>query len=383
MQIKKYKCHVCTADNIHLLSGFQNLKQVTSDAKPFAGSGILAICNSCHVVQKIIDDRWHQEAIAIYKNYSLYYQSNTRDQIIIDPDSNLSNNRSEKIAHNLREFVNQGSGGKILDYGCGKGAFLTAFSSCYPRWDIFGADNGLIQEEKIREIPRFKKYYSCEPEAINELFDVVSLIHVLEHVSGPIEFLKKIAGLINDDGIILVQVPNFSINQIDMVVADHCSHFNLSNLRYLMFESNLKILTLSEDWITKEITCIVQKKLSFTIDQTNFSTDDGNKSQQKAELALKTLLDTALRCKEIADKKVEFGIFGTSIAGVWLDSELNSSTTFFCDEDPGRVDKNFMGRPVYHPKDVGDGKLVMMPFIDTVARRIAERYPNIEPIYLF
>jgi len=53
----------------------------------------------------------------------------------------------------------------------------------------------------------------------------------------------------------------------------------------------------------------------------------------------------------------EFGIFGTSVAAMWLFGQLGDAVSFFVDEDTSRQGTELYGKPVFHPKDVRQGEL--------------------------
>lgn len=72
-------------------------------------------------------------------------------------------------------------------------------------------------------------------------------------------------------------------------------------------------------------------------------------------------------------KSKSFGIFGTSINALWLFGELELDVKFFVDEDPSRVGKKLYGRPVIGPSEVVPGSTVYLPFITTLAEKIAKR----------
>jgi hypothetical protein len=67
-----------------------------------------------------------------------------------------------------------------------------------------------------------------------------------------------------------------------------------------------------------------------------------------------------------------FGIFGTSVAAMWLYGELESAVDFFVDEDPGRIG-SLHGRPVLTPERIPNGATVYLTLIPQVAKAVATR----------
>jgi 2-polyprenyl-3-methyl-5-hydroxy-6-metoxy-1,4-benzoquinol methylase len=98
-------------------------------------------------------------------------------------------------------------GGRLLDVGCGDGSFLSLAKTC--GWDVVGLDpdpkavanasmRGLIVHEGGIE------YY----QGTKELFDVITLNHVIEHVYEPVSVLKTCHALLKPGGQLWVETPN-------------------------------------------------------------------------------------------------------------------------------------------------------------------------------
>jgi hypothetical protein len=93
--------------------------------------------------------------------------------------------------------------------------------------------------------------------------------------------------------------------------------------------------------------------------------------QVEAQLAwLRELVTGADRAAAGARR---FGLFGTSIAAMWLFGEVGEAVEFFVDEDPSRRNRQLLGRPILHPADIPAGATVFMPLIPSIARAVAAR----------
>jgi hypothetical protein len=68
-----------------------------------------------------------------------------------------------------------------------------------------------------------------------------------------------------------------------------------------------------------------------------------------------------------------FGLFGTSIAATWLCGVLDDAVSFFVEEDPSRVGRLYMGRPVLRPDQAPSKSVVFLALVPEVALRVAER----------
>ncbi|MDR1199444.1 MAG: class I SAM-dependent methyltransferase [Prevotellaceae bacterium] len=97
--------------------------------------------------------------------------------------------------------------GKILDIGCGTGYFLN--EAKHKGWETFGIEKN-EQAHKLAV-----EYFDLlvKPEAHiykfpKESFDVITLWHVLEHLENLNEIMEKMHGLLLQDGIVVIAVPN-------------------------------------------------------------------------------------------------------------------------------------------------------------------------------
>jgi hypothetical protein len=67
-------------------------------------------------------------------------------------------------------------------------------------------------------------------------------------------------------------------------------------------------------------------------------------------------------------------VFGSSIVGTWIASELPAAPDFFIDEDPGKVGRTLDGVPIVAPRDVPAGATVILAVAPAVAASIAARH---------
>lgn len=93
--------------------------------------------------------------------------------------------------------------GAVLDYGCGYGGTLLAFSD---KWDRVGFDYDPELNERgaklgldLRNINEFENH--------KNKYDVIVLNQVLEHVTNPIELLNRLQSKLQVNGVIYIGVP--------------------------------------------------------------------------------------------------------------------------------------------------------------------------------
>lgn len=101
--------------------------------------------------------------------------------------------------------------GRMLDVGCGTGAFLEVAEE--RGWDVTGTEFSAYAI-KVAEARRFRvlKGEVWEAKLPAEAFDVVTCWHVIEHVADPKRVMEEIYRVLRPGGVLVLATPN---------VADH------------------------------------------------------------------------------------------------------------------------------------------------------------------
>lgn len=91
----------------------------------------------------------------------------------------------------------------VLDFGCGAGGFLTRAREVTSRVCGIEIESRLIPflHDKGLDVRR-------HTDEFEEMFDVVTLFHVLEHFPDPVALLRQLSEKLKPDGQIIVEVPN-------------------------------------------------------------------------------------------------------------------------------------------------------------------------------
>lgn len=111
---------------------------------------------------------------------------------------------------------------KHLDIGCGKEKFLLNKSPCRIK---VGLDKLLSQ--KIE-----KKIF------LNDQFDYITMVAVIEHLDYPKEVLKECFRLLKKDGLLLITTPTKLANKLMKIYAPNTIHkgiFNKNQITELLF----------------------------------------------------------------------------------------------------------------------------------------------------
>jgi len=140
--------------------------------------------------------------------------------------------------------------GRILDIGCGRGVFLNVMKNT--GWTVAGTEYDLITAESIA------KNYDIHVVTGNPgewgfppgSFDVVTMNHVLEHMSDPESAIRECAGLLEKGGLLVVATPNITSLQsslgkhlwFHLDIPYHLYHFSEEGLSTLVEKYNFHIL---------------------------------------------------------------------------------------------------------------------------------------------
>ena len=345
-------------------------KRVTSDCRIWPSGGELGYCSTCGSVQKKVDAVWQHESEQIYQHYEIYHQSDGEDQVVFSEEGEAFG-RSRRLIERFRENMAIGLTGHLLDMGCGNGQLLKAFQSYYPLWRLSGTEINGKYKKKIETIPGIDQLYINELPDKTSRFDLITMIHFLEHIPRPQRLLAQVRNWLTKTGLLLVQVPTYTINPFDLLIADHCSHFTTNSLSYLLEKNGFDIISTHVSWVPKELTVVAVKSDCQATELRHRKKDDMGKINQ----ALTWLKNVRNAAYSVHENK-PFALFGTSIAATWLFNELDGEVNFFADEDRNRIGQEIWGIPVRHPENLDRNTHLFIGLAPSVAGLLYEKYKN-------
>lgn len=162
--------------------------------------------------------------------------------------------------YQAKAVLEHARGDSLLDMPCGDGTLTEMLVPAFSR--VVGLDASSKHLAHARErLPECEFHEGLIEEfETDERFSTIAMINVLEHVADPVEVLKKAAGLLADDGVLLVHVPNaLAINRrlavlmgtlteceelspFDIHVAGHRRSYSLTTLQEDVAEAGLKVV---------------------------------------------------------------------------------------------------------------------------------------------
>ncbi|MDT8308548.1 MAG: class I SAM-dependent methyltransferase [Bacteroidales bacterium] len=250
--------------------GYSTLKKLFDTVDMYGDPYEITLCLQCKA-QQLMPFPDQTKLDRAYQD-SYYGGNETKFLIFIE---NMINIIRKRRAKSVAKYLS--SGANILDIGCGSGKFLSAIAS-YGDFNIYGTEingkaaqrseqNSLIQ---LNTAPLSMEQY---PDAS---FDLITLIHVFEHLDNPDFMLHFFNKKIKPGGILILSMPNpeslqarlfksrwFHLDpprhlllypEKTIIAALEQRKFKLESKRYLSLEQN------PFSWVQSILNCMSKKR---------------------------------------------------------------------------------------------------------------------------
>lgn len=206
------------------------------------GMGIVtAGCDVCGLIQT---NPRPNEAIL-----TRFYQSDYRKfyQNTVHPDQEyIWQNKKYERMENTVEFIKKvksisESHVKLLDFGCSEGTFFSALIKGGYEGELYGIEQNPEFSEFAKEQTGATVYTSLD--AVKDQFDIITLIHVFEHLVNPDDFLQEIRKKLKSTGLLYIDVPDASeySSLADLHIA-HIYHFTSGTLSDLLVTNGYRVI---------------------------------------------------------------------------------------------------------------------------------------------
>jgi 2-polyprenyl-3-methyl-5-hydroxy-6-metoxy-1,4-benzoquinol methylase len=155
-----------------------------------------------------------------------------------------------EIDYNVLYFNNK-ERGKLLDIGCGNGTFINRMHEL--GWETQGID----PDPKAVDYCRQKGLSASQGDILSqnfsaETFDIITLNHVIEHVSNPQALVQECFRILKKQGILIMATPNanswmfrrlFRSNWFSLDPPRHLFIYNKNNLSTIFQDAGLNIVS--------------------------------------------------------------------------------------------------------------------------------------------
>lgn len=144
-----------------------------------------------------------------YEDYSgeVNYQAGTmqRHDVQLPAKPRKPTNYNQRRIDEINLLKASNSLTSVLDFGLGAGEFVKVARSNGLEVSAFEIDNTVLESANYKGIPLFRTF----EEIPKEQFDLVTLFHVIEHVSNPVKMLSEVhSALKKNGGVLIIETPN-------------------------------------------------------------------------------------------------------------------------------------------------------------------------------
>jgi len=241
------RCPVCGASTIHPVL----------EAKDYTVSGeMFAVwhCEGC--TARFTQDVPGKEAIGRYYQSEAYISHSDTKEGLVNRLYHGARSITLVVKRKLVERATGKTAARLLDIGCGTGAFLHTMVQA--GWTV----KGLEPDPGARE--RAATRYGLSVEPVDGLFalepasfDAITLWHVLEHVHDLRAYVDQFKRLLRPQGTLFIAVPNYT--SFDAVrygaawaaydVPRHLYHFSPASMERLLEPAGLHIDAVRGMWL--------------------------------------------------------------------------------------------------------------------------------------
>jgi len=192
-----------------------------------------------------------KEEIAAYYKSEEYISHSDSEKGLINSLYHKVRKRTLVSKKKLIEKYTGLSDGKILDVGCGTGAFLHTMHTA--GWQITGLEPDETARLKAQQLYNLHvQEAGALFELRSETFDAITLWHVLEHVHDLHEYVDQLKKLLKPNGRLFVAVPNYTSYDQRIYkaywagydVPRHLYHFSPDAMINLLLKHELKLKSL-------------------------------------------------------------------------------------------------------------------------------------------
>ena len=160
-----------------------------------------------------------------------------------DPD-NYSHGRKKLWRSQFRYLKKYLKNSSILEIGSGRGESLLEFDKL--NYNVTGIEPDKKNVQNLKQILQQCKIIEATAEnfQLQSKFNLIWMSHVFEHLSDPINFLKKLKRNFHENGVLFIEVPNVEKENDyrTFTRTPHAFNFSAKSLQNILIKSGYEII---------------------------------------------------------------------------------------------------------------------------------------------
>ena len=234
--MKLDQCPVCTSHNINHIITAEDFLITREQFQIYS-------CDKCGL--RFTNPRPNDDQLAGYYDSSEYISHSNESASLVDGLYKIARTFTLRRKRKLIEKLSLNK--RLLDVGCGTGHFI---DYCQQHgWQVNGVEPNDIARTQAEDKTKIIIQHDLS-EIVDASFEVITLWHVLEHLSDLEQTMNQLKSLLAPGGVLIIAVPNFDAYEATVFdeywaaydVPRHLYHFNRKALAQLSKKHGLKIV---------------------------------------------------------------------------------------------------------------------------------------------
>lgn len=372
-------CPVCSSSQTVFL---RSLRYALFDDLPLSGVTSLVVCIECGMVFNQPD--------ACANTLLSYYQFNDHALVSLTPGSGGLTEIELQRYQRLFKILSLEKKQKklILDFGCGKGGWLKWLKSIGFS-QLIGIEASGACRELIKHRGLIDIYAKLTDLPENIFLQFVSITHVLEHLYDPLNALKKLVDLSEEDACFFIEVPNAPAmlecdNPWSWLFFEHINHFDENSLCNLVQRAGLEVNQLGY-WSfdpthreRRECLYLVCRRATTDINEKKDSDTIFWPNQLNAILRQRPLPDSLIDSFDLKRPLALWGCSQYSMLVLGMHDEIRRRLSKLFDASPAKIGRRVAGIEIQHPSQIkylSNDYLLLLPrsgYLDSMLKELAD-----------
>ena len=349
MQSHFKHCPVCLSDEVDEISlntsTFRHLDFQIFDS----GSNCLARCGHCSTVFRLGGSTTTVSIDDIYRSTEYATDRANVHAVFVDdfPSPVSPFFLQSRILLDLLPKASP----KILDIGCFDGSLLEELDKQLEGAYLCGFD---VNDNMRNMFPAGSNFRFCvgDLELVKGRFDLIVMSHSMQYVHNIPYLMQNLQRLLKSNGLVFIQVPDFSIKPCSILFGDTHYHYTYDILHNIFGSYGFTLCKKDNSWFPRDLLAVAK-------------TDSSDELILRKDRTIYECVDYLECVKEKLNQLKHSGniaILGTTIEAAFASSVLGSVVKCYVDENPNKVGTLFNGLRVIHPRKLTDDDTVVLPY---------------------